>query len=72
MSNSSTVYIGYTIWRHVSPFKTVYVSELPGDGGKDWGYTDKRDRAIPLSVYWRRRFEKDRARCNSVGAFVPL
>lgn len=68
-----TVYIGYTVWRHVGLHgKTVYVAQLPGDGGKDWGYTDKREQAIPLSVYWRRRFEKDMSRVNQCGAFVPI
>jgi hypothetical protein len=64
-------YIGYTIWTK-EPHKTFYVAQLPGDGGKDWGYTDKREQAIPLSVYWRRRFEADQARCNRIGSFVPL
>ncbi len=67
------VYIGYTLWRHVGPHpRTVYVVNLPGDGGKDWGYTYHRVEAIPLSVYWRRRFEADMRRCNSVAAFVPI
>jgi len=65
-------YIGYTIWRHVTPMKTVYVAQVPGDGGKDWGYTDKREQATPLSLYWRRRFERDMERCRRVGSFSPL
>ena len=68
-----TVYIGYTMWKTGPQYpKTFYVANLPGDGGKDWGYSEKREQAIPLSVYWRRRFEADMGRCNRVGAFVPL
>lgn len=67
-----TAYIGYTIWKHTGQPKTVYVAQIPGDGGKDWGYTDKREQAIPLSVYWRRRFECDMTRCRQVGSFSPI
>lgn len=46
----------------VVPGKTWYVSQLPGDGGKDWGYTldpnNPHDPAILVSLYWVRRFRK--------------
>jgi hypothetical protein len=58
----------------------LYVSQLPGEMGKDWGYTTKPegvlrydaqidamralDAAKPLSVYWQRRFRRD---CERVG-----
>lgn len=29
--------------------RVCYVSELKGDGGVDWGYTDKRELATPMS-----------------------
>ena len=46
---------------------TWYVSDLPGHAGtvrikagpernSDWGWTDKRKKAIILSPYWQRRF----------------
>ena len=63
-------YLGYTIWTHCGkPFKVAYVAQVPGDGGKDWGYTLKREQAIPLSVYWRRRFERDMQRVRQIGSF---
>ena len=67
-------YIGYTIWpaQTRTGLQTVYVAQVPGDGGKDWGYTSDRAKATPLSLYWRRRFERDMARCGRVGSFAPL
>jgi hypothetical protein len=29
--------------------KTLYVSQIRGHGGKDWGYTDSPGKALPLS-----------------------
>ena len=34
----------------------LYVGQLPGDGGKDWGYVGEAAQALPLSPYWQRRF----------------
>jgi hypothetical protein len=39
--------------------ETWYVSERPGQGGKGWGWEWTRDKAVPLSDYWRRRFMAD-------------
>lgn len=44
--------------------RTLYASDLPGHGGKDWGYTDRSEKALPLSPYWQRRFA---ANCRAVG-----
>ena len=41
-----------------------YVAQLPGQGGKDWGYTMDVKQALDLSPYWVRRF---RAYCNHLG-----
>lgn len=66
-------YIGYTLWpQGDGTHKTVYVAQWPGDGGKDWGYTFKRSQAVPLPLYWRRRFERDMERCNRVGSFSTV
>jgi hypothetical protein len=46
-----------------------YVTELPGQGGKDWGYGNA-SRAIPLSPYWQRRFAADMARVGSRASFI--
>ena len=37
----------------------LYVSEKPGEGGKDWGYTPDRTKAQVLSNYWLKRFKSD-------------
>jgi|GEM_PF-4777177 len=42
-----------------------YVSEIPGEGGVDWGYTNDPKKAKRLSHYWMRRFVNDCRRCNS-------
>ena len=50
----------------------LYVSQFPGDGGVDWGFTDRRDghngfdKAIPLSRYWWERFAKRERDCGRV------
>lgn len=51
-----------------------WVAQLPGDGGKDWGYTENSSNAIVLSNYWQRRFRRD---CERVGygdtvVFIPI
>jgi len=46
---------------HITP---LYGSEIPGDGGVDWGYHPKFDKALPLSRYWHRRFMADARRCG--------
>jgi hypothetical protein len=56
---------------------TWYVSDLPGHAGNkritetaernsDWGYTSDRAKALPLSVYWQRRFAADMRRVGGV------
>lgn len=51
--------------RQYSKNKVFYVSELPGQGGADWGYTDRPNQAIELSKYWQRRFVADMRRVGS-------
>lgn len=55
--------------RHWHRDAWFYVSEIPGKGGKDWGYTAFADKAIPLSTQQARRF---RAHCRHVGALVSI
>lgn len=55
--------IAYRSWSKTVP--VFYVESVPGDGGKDWGYTDQADKAIHLSPYWQRRFASD---CRAVGS----
>ena len=54
------VKIAYRFERHA----VWYVREVPGQGGKDWGYVDKVEKATKLSPYWQRRFAAD---CRYVG-----
>jgi hypothetical protein len=51
--------------------RAMYVSERPGEGGVDWGYTDTQAKAAPLNDYWRKRFCADMGRCNTVGFAIP-
>lgn len=59
--HTETNYILYRQWDTCHVF---YVTEVPGEGGKDWGYSQDSRKAIPVSRYWRRRFMAD---CASVG-----
>lgn len=54
------------------PRQIVFVAQLPGDGGKDWGYTSDRSKAIPLSTYWRRRFAADCRRVGTLAHFAGV
>lgn len=62
-------------WTQWNAHARYYVAQLPGDGGKDWGYTQhlegEYDRAIYLSPYWQRRFAADCARVGREARFIP-
>lgn len=57
--------------------KRWYVADLPGHHGLvrakgsacDWGWTDDRKKAIPLTPYWQRRFAKYARDCGNGRAF---
>lgn len=53
----------YRIWNKLN-MTLYYVAQVPGDGGKDWGYTEDPKQAILLNKYWQRRFNAD---CRHVG-----
>ena len=57
VSTSDTVVIGYAV-NYWSDGTVRYVTELPGHGGKDWGWGD-RERAIALPESWQRRLTAD-------------
>ena len=50
----------------------LYVSEKPGDGGVDWGYTSDVSKAIHLSQYWQKRFNADCNRVNVNANFIKV
>jgi hypothetical protein len=54
--------IAYRQWQ---PGIFLYISNLPGDGGVDWGYHPSPARALALSPYWQRRFRRF---CLDIGA----
>ncbi len=54
----------------IKPYIFYYVSELPGEGGVDWGYTTKSEQAIVLSPYWQRRFNHDMQAVNTSAKFI--
>jgi hypothetical protein len=49
----------------------LYVQTVPGDGGKDWGYTMRQEEALPLNKYFARRFNADCVRVGAVAQFTP-
>lgn len=63
--------IGKTQWQQNGRMTIFYVAQLPGQGGKDWGWTERYGEAILLSVYWQRRFTADQRHCGRVAYFVP-
>jgi len=52
--------------------KILYVSDLPGHGGIDWGYDINVSKGIHLSSYWQRRFRKDTERVGEQAQFMHL
>jgi len=58
------------------PPEAWYVCSLPEKqpSGRycDYGYTDKVEKALPLSPYWQRRFRKDTERVGHVARFLPV
>ena len=58
-------------WRQWDDRTTFYVANLP-QGESDWGYVTDRKYALPLSVYWQRRFRADCERVNSKARFAPF
>ena len=61
--------IAYRRWIGVNPGKInrnklFYVSQVPGDGGKDWGYVTDFSQAIVLNEAQAKRFAVD---CRAVG-----
>ncbi len=43
----------------------VYVSEVKGDGGVDWGYTNEIKKAVILNHTQWQSFAKDMRECGS-------
>ena len=54
VKNPETI-IAYT----VNNGRALYIAELPGHCGADWGYTPDINRALWLSGYWVARFRAD-------------
>lgn len=59
------MFIAYAQWND----RLFYVSELPGEGGKDWGYTTDASQAKQLSQYWVRRWNAHGKHCCAPGMF---
>lgn len=65
--DKATAAIASRYWLPNHPW--YYVAQVPGEGGKDWGYTTDHKLAKPLPIYWQRRFSSD---CRHVGAAFNL
>lgn len=67
-SNTQPEHFPVIAWTHGANGAPMYVSHLPGDGGVDWGFTNRAegsvffgktyDKALPLTEYHWRRFAK--------------
>ena len=57
----------FTLYCQWDTCRVFYVSQLPGEGGVDWGYSENPSKAIPVSRYWQRRFKADCARVGQFG-----
>jgi hypothetical protein len=55
--------IAYRFFSNGRPF---YVSEVKGNGGVDWGYTDKITSAVVLNTNQWKSFAKDMRECGTV------
>ena len=51
-------------WRVEHNGTLAFVSHLPGQGGKDWGYTGTSEQARLLTAAQLRRFQRN---CTAVG-----
>jgi hypothetical protein len=67
MTTQNTSKIAWRKWSKAVPI--FYVSNLPGDGGKDWGYHTDPAKALPLSPYWQVRFAANCRACGSEAFF---
>lgn len=60
---------GVIAWREWNG-QRHYVSDLPGQGGVDWGYTVYPQKALKLSKYWARRFNAYSKACGDTANFI--
>jgi hypothetical protein len=66
MTTTNTVILYRAATNIPGDARVHYVSELPGQGGADWGYTTDRAHAIAVSPRDAKRFA---AYCEHVGAW---
>ena len=48
-----------------------YVSEIKGNGGVDWGYTNDASKALPINTHVWRQFAKDVRECGGCALSIP-
>ncbi len=61
--------IAYTTWDKQNTI--FYVSDIKGKKG-DWGYTNKSNKAIDLSVSQQKRFTNDCKFCGRQAQFLTI
>lgn len=74
-----TIETGFPVYAytHFADGAPMYVAQVKGDGGADWGYTSRIggsngfDLARPLSKYWWQRFAKDQRECGRCAFSIP-
>jgi hypothetical protein len=76
-NTTATEFPVYAYTFHTPTSPPAYVSALPGDGGADWGYTNRIegnrgfDKALPLSKFHWQRFAKACRDCNRAAFAIP-
>lgn len=66
------VTLGWRIWFVYGIPRVWFVSHLPGDGGKDWGYTDDEFKAIHLEPEMQAQFLSDMRACGTDGHLLSF
>ena len=67
---ATTTWVSY-YYPNSNTHVALYVSELPGEGGVDWGYTPDASKAKPLTDYWWKRFAANRRHCGHAAMCYP-
>jgi hypothetical protein len=60
------------LWLPKPRYTYFYVSHLPGEEGKDWGYTTEVKKAKPLTPHYQRRFAAYCRKVNAKADFYPV
>jgi len=63
--------IAYAAQTHLNG-RIWYVSQLPGHEGVGWGHDPDVKKALPLSLYWQRRWKAECDYINRTARFLEV